>query len=139
MFMQTPDCIFCKIVERTAESLIIYEDDRTLSFLPFEPEVVGHTLIVPKAHYADVYSIPEDLLSALIASCKTVALRWRDQLGSTGINILHASGADGEQSIFHFHFHLFPRFTHDGLRTWPSLPRPGQTREEMHTAFRLKP
>ena len=136
---QTPDCIFCKIVERSTEALLIYEDDRTIGFLPLKPAATGHTLLVPKAHYADVYSIPDDQLSSLTVSCKTVALRWREQPGSMGINILHASGVDAEQSVFHFHFHLFPRFAHDGLRIWPELPRPDQTREEMHTAFRLMP
>ena len=136
--MQTPDCIFCKIVERAADALIIYEDDRTIGFLPLAPAVVGHTLMVPKAHHADVYSIPEDLISALMMSCRTLARHWRDHVGSTGINVLHASGADAEQSVFHFHVHLFPRFAGDGLHTWPSLPRPGQTREEMHARFRIE-
>jgi histidine triad (HIT) family protein len=137
--MPAPDCVFCRIVERTADALIIDEDDRTLSFLALEPAVSGHTLLVPKAHHADVYAIPEDLLAALVASCQLHARRWREQVGSTGINILHASGVDAEQSVFHFHFHLLPRFAHDGLRTWPALPRPDQTREAMHRAFRLKP
>lgn len=133
------DCIFCKIVERTAEALIIHEDDRTISFLPLKPEVIGHTLLVPKAHHADVYAIPQDLLSALMTSCKMLAQRWREQVGATGMNILHASGVDAEQSVFHFHFHLFPRFADDGLRAWPRLGPPDETREEMHARFRLKP
>jgi histidine triad (HIT) family protein len=135
--VQTPDCIFCKIVERAAPALIIYEDDHIIGFLPLHPAVAGHTLMVPKAHHADLYAIPEDLISALMTSSKTLARHWRDQLGATGINMLHASGADAEQSVFHFHVHLFPRFGGDGLRTWPSLPRPAQTREEMHARFRL--
>jgi diadenosine tetraphosphate (Ap4A) HIT family hydrolase len=28
--VQTPDCIFCKIVERATDALIIYENDRTV-------------------------------------------------------------------------------------------------------------
>jgi len=132
-------CIFCDIVDRASDALIIYKDEHAIGFLPREPAVPGHTVLVPKAHYADIYSIPEDQLCALIMSCKALALRWREQVGATGLNVLHASGGDGEQSVFHFHFHLFPRFAQDGLHTWPALPRPGQTREEMHAAFRLKP
>ncbi|MFZ8847994.1 MAG: HIT family protein [Minisyncoccia bacterium] len=37
--------------------------------------------------------------------------------------MLHASGKDGQQSVFHFHFHLFPRFKNDKLDTWPKLPK----------------
>jgi histidine triad (HIT) family protein len=134
-----PDCVFCEIAAHTAEALIIHEDDHTISFLPLEPAVAGHTVLAPKAHHADVYSIPEDILGAVMSSCKTHALRWREQLGATGINVLHASGTAAEQSVGHFHLHLFPRFADDGLSTWPALPRPAQTREAMHAAFRLRP
>ncbi|MEO8548429.1 MAG: HIT domain-containing protein [Kofleriaceae bacterium] len=130
-------CIFCDIVARTAPALILYEDDHTLGFLPLEPEVAGHTLLVPKAHHADIYATPEDVLGALMTASKTLALRWREQVGATGINVLHASGVDAEQSVFHVHLHVFPRFAHDGLDAWPVLPRPAQTREAMHAAFRI--
>lgn len=132
------DCIFCKIIGRTADALIIHEDDRTISFLALHPAVPGHTLVVPKMHYADVYSIPDVALAGLIACCKMHALRWREQVGATGVNILNASGVDAEQSVFHFHFHLFPRFANDGYRAWPVLRGAGQTREEMHARFRLE-
>jgi histidine triad (HIT) family protein len=131
------DCTFCRIIEGKEEALILHEDARIISFLPLRPQVTGHTLVVPKAHYADIFAIPDDLLSAVIASCKTHALRWREQVGATGINLLHASGADGEQSVFHFHFHAFPRFAGDGLETWPELPGSRHSREAMHSMFRL--
>jgi histidine triad (HIT) family protein len=134
-----PDCIFCKIIARTAEALIIHEDDHTISFLVLHPTVPGHTALVPKLHYADIYSMPEDALARLIASCKMHALRWRERVGATGVNILNASGVDAEQSVFHFHFHLLPRFANDGYRTWPSVQGGNQTREEMYAQFRLEP
>jgi histidine triad (HIT) family protein len=133
------DCIFCRIIARTADALIIHEDERTISFLVLHPTVPGHTAVVPKAHYADIYSIPEDVLANLISSCKMHALRWRERVGATGVNILNASGIDAEQSVFHFHFHLFPRFANDGYRTWPVLRGVGETREEMYSRFRLEP
>ena len=133
------DCIFCKIIDRTADALIIHEDDHTISFLVLHPSVPGHTAVVPKVHHTDIYSIPEDVLSSLISSCQMHALRWRERVGATGVNILNASGVDAEQSVFHFHFHLLPRFANDGYRTWPALRGTGQTREEMHAKFRIPP
>jgi histidine triad (HIT) family protein len=133
------ECIFCRIVARTADALIIHEDDRIISFLVLHPTVPGHTVVVPKAHYTDVYSIPEDVLASVVSSCKMHASRWRDQVGSTGVNILNASGSDAEQSVFHFHFHLLPRFPNDGYRTWPGLRGGDQSREQMHARFRLEP
>jgi histidine triad (HIT) family protein len=131
------ECIFCNIIRRTADALIIHEDDDTISFLVLGPSVPGHTAVVPKLHYADIYSIPDDALARLISSCKLLALRWRERVGATGVNLLNASGVDAEQSVFHFHFHLLPRFANDGYRTWPAIRGSGQTREEIHAKFRL--
>jgi hypothetical protein len=82
--MTSPDCIFCRIVERSADALLIHEDDRTISFLALEPAISGHTVLAPKAHYADVYTIPEDLLSDLMKPCQAHARRWREQVGASG-------------------------------------------------------
>jgi histidine triad (HIT) family protein len=133
------DCIFCRIVERTVESLIIYEDDHAVGFVPLQPAVSGHTVMAPKPHHADIYSIPANVLSALMTSCQTLATRWRQQLNVTGVNVLHASGIDADQSVFHFHVHLFPRFPDDGIEAWPALEGPRQSREEMHARFRVRP
>ena len=131
-------CIFCDIIAHTAGALIIHEDDRTVSFLVLHPTVPGHTAVVPKQHYADIYSIPDDVLASVIAVCKLHASRWRERVGATGVNILNANGVDAEQSVFHFHFHLLPRFANDGYRTWPAIRGAGATRDEMHAKFRLE-
>lgn len=134
-----PDCIFCSIVAGRAPSLTIYEDALTVAFVPRSPEVVGHTLVVPRAHHVDAYALPPDLLSAVFATCQTLAQHWRGQVGASGINLLHASGVDAEQTVPHFHVHVFPRFPDDGVRMWPALTPPVETRESMHARFRLAP
>ncbi|WP_366921383.1 HIT domain-containing protein, partial [uncultured Fusobacterium sp.] len=47
-----------------------------------------------------------------------ISLHFKERLGATGINILHASGKSAQQSVPHFHIHIFPRFDDDGLDTW---------------------
>ncbi|MGE0870054.1 MAG: HIT family protein [Kofleriaceae bacterium] len=130
-------CIFCQIAEGSAPALVIDEDEHVISFLPLHPKVDGHTLLIPKAHHADIYTTPAEVLHRLITTAQRHASRWRDRLGATGINVLHASGVDAEQSVFHVHFHLFPRFKDDGLHTWPPLPVVAQPREDMQARFRL--
>ncbi len=34
------------------------------------------------------------------------------------VNILHASGREAQQDVFHFHIHLVPRRENDGLNLW---------------------
>ncbi|GIW65487.1 MAG: hypothetical protein KatS3mg094_006 [Candidatus Parcubacteria bacterium] len=83
----------------------------------------GHTLIVPKKHYESLYDIPEKDLIELIKTSKKLTLAYKRKIKATGVNLLHASGKDAQQSVFHFHLHLFPRFKNDNLDTWPKLPK----------------
>jgi histidine triad (HIT) family protein len=117
------NCIFCKIIKGKEPARIVYEDKDVICFLPKTIQVYGHTLIVPKKHYKDLYDIPEKLLSKLTITAKKLTLAYKKKIGATGVNLLHASGKDGQQSVFHLHFHLFPRFKNDKLDTWPKLPK----------------
>ena len=47
-----------------------------------------------------------------------LAEKYREKLNITGVNILHASGKDAQQSVFHFYIHLIPRYPNDGLDLW---------------------
>ncbi|MDD2917352.1 MAG: HIT domain-containing protein [Candidatus Gracilibacteria bacterium] len=116
------DCSFCKIARGEALGWIVYENTSVVALFPKDMEVRGHTLVIPKEHYADLYDIPEEILSELIRVSKKLSLAYREKIGATGMNILHASGTDAQQSKKHFHFHLLPRFKDDGLDTWPKLP-----------------
>jgi histidine triad (HIT) family protein len=117
------NCIFCKIIKGKEPARIVYEDKDVICFLPKTIQVYGHTLIVPKKHYQDLYDISEKLLSKLVITAKKLTLAYKKKIGATGVNLLHASGKDGQQSVFYFHFHLFPRFKNDRLDTWPKLPK----------------
>ena len=57
--------------------------------------------------------------------------------GITGINILNASGKDAEQSVFHLHFHILPRFENDGHKIWPELSGSGLKMEDVLQKFKM--
>ncbi|MDH5769676.1 MAG: HIT family protein [Candidatus Bathyarchaeota archaeon] len=113
------ECVFCKIINREIPANIIYENGKVLAFLDINPINRGHTLIVPKKHYGDVYDITEDHLRETVAVAKKISEAVKRGLGAEGVNILHASGEAAQQSVFHFHIHLVPRYEDDGLNTWP--------------------
>lgn len=117
-----PDCKFCKILKGEIPWRIVYEEENVVALLPKEVEVYGHTLVIPREHYADLYDIPDDVLSDLVRVSKMLTIAYKEKIGATGMNLMHASGIDGQQSVYHFHFHLLPRFKDDGLDTWPKLP-----------------
>lgn len=116
-------CIFCNIVNKEVSAKIVFENESVVCFLPNNLEVYGHTLIVAKKHFDDLYNIPSDILSELMQMVQDLSKKYKSSLQATGVNVLHASGTDAQQSVAHFHFHLLPRFKDDGINTWPSLPK----------------
>ena len=64
------DCIFCKIVNGDIPSMKVYEDDICLAYLDINPDSDGHTLIIPKKHYKDIYDIPSDTLLHIYETAK---------------------------------------------------------------------
>jgi len=108
-------CVFCQIIEGRSPASKVYEDEHVLALLDVNPVAEHHTLIIPKRHYRDLYEIPGEELSRLIVAAKKISMRYKTDYGIKGVNILHASGVDAQQSIFHFHLHLIPRKKDDGL------------------------
>jgi len=131
------DCIFCQIVRGEKPAKVVYENENALCFLPKEIEVYGHTLVVPKQHFQDLYDIPQELLCKLTAVIQLLTKEYKTKIGATGMNVLHASGQDGQQSVPHFHFHLFPRFKDDNLDTWPNLAKKDFDAEEIWKKLKM--
>ncbi len=112
-----PSCVFCNLVRTPARiALRIAESDRALAFLDINPIRYGHSLVIPKAHVTDLSDVsPEDLEGVMTLARKVAAL-LRRRLGTTGENLLVASGPGSEQSVLHLHVHVIPRLPDDDLR-----------------------
>jgi len=114
-------CSFCKIIAGKLPSTKIYENEKVLAFAPLKESIIakGHMLIIPKKHYADFYDIPKEELYQIIDVIKIISQKLKGEYNAEGINILYASGKVAQQSCFHFHIHLIPRYKDDGIDTWP--------------------
>ena len=55
------DCIFCKLANGIIPTNSIYEDDEFKVILDAGPAAKGHSLILPKEHYANIYELPDDI------------------------------------------------------------------------------
>jgi histidine triad (HIT) family protein len=119
-----PDCIFCRIVAGEIPSTIVDEDERTISFMDIAPATRGHALVIPRAHSADLLSVDNEDLTAVVRAAQRLARRASERLKADGVNLLNACGAVAFQSVFHFHVHVIPRYQGDGLRL-PWVPAPG--------------
>ena len=114
-------CIFCKIVRKQAPASIIYEDETVMAFLDIRPLNEGHTLVIPKKHYVNVFDIPEDQLSKVHKVAKQVSIAIKKATNADGISIIQQNGKAAGQDIFHIHVHVVPRFEGQKLPSFSNL------------------
>lgn len=112
-------CIFCKIIKGEIPSYKVYEDEHTLAFLDINPVNPGHTLVVPKKHYANIEEADEETLGQIIKTVKRVGLSLKKNLAAPGYNAQVNNDPAAGQVVLHLHFHLTPRLKNDGLELWP--------------------
>ena len=102
------DCIFCKIAHKEAPASVVYEDDEVIAFLDINPIERGHTLVIPKRHFVDIWDIEAGVLTEMVMVTKQVARKLAATLNTEGINTFSASGKLAGQDIYHFHIHVIP-------------------------------
>ncbi|MCG6895292.1 MAG: HIT family protein [Desulfobacteraceae bacterium] len=119
------DCIFCKIIAGEIPCFKVFEDEKVLAFADINPISEGHTLIIPKGHYENLWEIPENDLLAVQRASKAVAAAIRTALSPEGIACLQLNGKAVNQVVMHYHFHLIPRQSHEPelkMTAWEMVP-----------------
>lgn len=112
------DCVFCKIVAGEIPCYKVYEDDDFLAFLDMYPVNNGHTLVIPKKHYDNIFELPENVASKYFVVVKKIAEIVKKIMNADGINIGMNNLPAAGQVVFHSHIHVIPRFKNDGLNHW---------------------
>ena len=116
------DCIFCKIVRGEAPSHRVCEDERTLVFMDIFPVTDGHTLVITKDHFENVFEADEDALAAIARTSHRVAAAIKRELAPDGLMVFQLNGAAAGQTVFHYHMHLMPRATGEPLALHTRVP-----------------
>ena len=104
------DCIFCKIAAGEIPSRKIYEDKDLIAIMDLSPTSKGHSLIIPKEHYTNIYDIDEEIAGKVMKTAKKLATKMTVALNCDGFNLLQNNGETAGQTMFHFHMHLIPRY-----------------------------
>lgn len=95
--------IFSRIVAREIPAHILHEDDDYLAFLDIRPIRAGHTLVIPKAEVADVFDLPDPVLSGLLPFATPVARAIKEVSGAQRVGMA-VIGLE----VPHAHIHLVP-------------------------------
>ncbi|HAX72828.1 MAG TPA: HIT family protein [Firmicutes bacterium] len=113
------NCIFCKIINKEIPGHTLYEDEHVLAFLDISQTTKGHTLVIPKKHVADVFSMTEEDMCHVFSVVPKLANAIAKTFDAKGMNIVNNSKEVAGQTVFHFHVHLIPRYhvEHDTFTT----------------------
>lgn len=122
--MTDPSCVFCKIILGAEAAEVVCDDAAWLAFFPLNPATPGHTLVVPRDHIANLWEANDDLASALMVGVERVGRAIQNGLQPDGMNLITSAGPTAEQTIFHLHLHVVPRWNDDGFgKIWPTEHR----------------
>ena len=105
--------IFKKIVNKEIPAYTIYEDDLVLAFLDISQTTKGHTLVITKEVYENIFDVPEELFMHLMHVVQKVTKAIKKAYSPLGINLVNNNGAKAGQTVFHYHFHIIPRYEND--------------------------
>lgn len=142
MFNHAPpgyDCPFCLTVAgidreglwTKTSDVVAREDGATAWVAPaWWPRNEGHVIVVPDEHIENIYDLSGSHAVAVHELGRRVAISLMESYGCDGTSTRQHNGPGGDQEIWHYHLHVFPRYRGDGLygaqrrRTTPEERQP---------------
>lgn len=114
-------CAFCAIANARDKTVdVVCEGKDWIAFFPLNPATPGHTLVIPRQHVADLWQVEPPLGSELMTAVIRVGRAIDRALKPEGMNLITSAGQTAEQTVFHLHLHVVPRWRRDGFgRIWP--------------------
>lgn len=125
MFNHAPDgypCPFCRLAaggedERRTQRDVVKRTERATAFVSprWWPKNHGHVLVVPNVHYENLYDLPSRYGHAIHDLAREVAIAIRHTYGCDGTSVRQHNEPAGNQHVWHYHMHVFPRYAGDDL------------------------
>jgi len=116
-----PFCLIAKGVEHkniaTKQSEIICHNSDTTAFISSRqwPNNPGHVIVIPNDHYENVFDFPPEKASQIQKTILAVALAMKRVYSCPGISTRQHNEPAGDQDVWHYHVHVFPRYVNDRL------------------------
>lgn len=105
--MTDDDCLFCQIVDGVIPADVVHETEHVLAFRDIGPQAPTHVLVIPKEHLASLDDATDGhraLLGEIMLVGRDVARA--EGVSETGFRAVVNTGADGGQTVHHFHLHV---------------------------------
>jgi len=117
--------LFCKIIAKEIPNYTVYEDKNILAFLDIHPCSKGHTVVVPKKHFSDLFEMSESEFIQIMDGLRHAMERVQEIIKPEAMNVGINNGKAAGQAVGHVHWHILPRWTGDGGGNIHSIIRNG--------------
>lgn len=125
LYSHLPDgylCPFCHItLNRTSPFSysqpedIVFQDDLVTALVASHqyPRNAPNILVMPNAHYENIFDLPPALGADIFRVAQKVAFALKREYGCDGISTRQHNEPAGSQEVWHYHLHVTPRFAND--------------------------
>lgn len=79
------------------------------------PNNKGHVIVIPTGHHENIYDMPDEALEVVYKLVKKLSVAIRKTYGCDGTSTRQHNEPSGDQDVWHFHVHVFPRYKDDNL------------------------
>ncbi|MBI2032139.1 MAG: HIT domain-containing protein [Candidatus Levybacteria bacterium] len=96
---------------------IFYKDDFLTAFIggKWWEKNPGGTIIIPNKHFENLYDIDEEYGHKIFDFSKKLAIALKKVYGCDGVSTRQHNELAGNQEVWHYHFHVMPRWEGDEL------------------------
>jgi histidine triad (HIT) family protein len=111
-------CPLCQLVEGadnpdpwTKQSDIFYRDADLLAFVNVKwwGSIKGNAIVMPNVHVENMFELDADLAGKIHEVAKEIGRAYLESFGSRGVSTRQHNGPAGNQDVWHYHLHVFPR------------------------------
>ncbi|HEU5348088.1 MAG TPA: HIT family protein [Ktedonobacterales bacterium] len=99
------------------ENDLVYQDELVTAFVAphWWPNNKGHVIIIPNDHYENLYELPRLYLHRVHDIAQAIALTFKHVYRCHGVSTRQHNEPAGNQDVWHYHLHVFPRYDGDNL------------------------
>ena len=122
------ECSLCELVRGddnadpwAKQSDVVYRDDDVIAWInpKWWGRIEGNVVVVPTDHVENIFDLDAELAGRVHVVARDVATAMMQTYGCAGISTRQHNGPDGNQEVWHYHLHVFPRYNRKDLYGQP--------------------
>lgn len=140
-------CPFCRIVNGdcasdlwTVPADVFYQNDHVTAFISARWWVnnAGHAIVIPNRHIENIYDLVPEIAVHIHEAARQIAIAFKHVYECDGTSTRQHNEPAGYQEVWHYHLHVFPRYTNDQLYERTQEHRHMTPEERLPYATRLR-